>query len=415
LAAGVEGSFDMIRKSDIYGDDSTTNSGPALQLPNNPLKNSAGQLAGYYQGLIGKGFNSILSGAFFEANMPFHDLLTVLASIRVDGQQWTVPMISPRIALISAIDNKNVIKAIVQQSVRMNMLPEVWEAHIMDSLRGQKDNNYEKLLGVELAYTGIIGENFNLNISGFYNSINALGWSMINDTTGSTALLGTENIAGLEAEGKYSYKNITASLNQSYTKLVSFKNANPSQTSGLSIADYNVPATGVNTVTKQKDTMYLTSTGMDLNNWANLQTKFAVMDKLSKNFTLGVDGVVFWKYEGIEDALNMYDKAYASQRNSTSTSAINSTQLDTLQGLVNSLRSQGAGNANCKLNVTLKYQLPIPEKDAFVKIYWMNMLDAFGVRFHRYFNATRVDGQTPYRIGWVNEPWSLGMAVTVKF
>lgn len=393
VALGLSGSYDKLGNSPVYGTDLAD--GPALQLPSTYVKNSAGTDSASLWNLIGDGFSTYFAGAFAEANLPFHDRFTLLGSFRVDKHEWTGEMLSPRIAVVSEVVRNHVLKAIVQQSVRMNLLPEVWMSHIYKEWQNSKEDDYEKIVTGELIYTGVLSKWLSGSATGFVYENEALGWvapasSVMNGYQGP---IGTSRVGGAELELRFTFDRISGGINQSYTKLLHFKSANPKSVNGISIADYNVPL---------GDGMVLQGTGKSLNNWANRQTKLHAIVKLPYRLTVGADLQAYWAYEGYLDALQMWKKAYDM-------STLPAGSVDTLRRVIAKLEEAGCGKTNVRLGLSCRYRIPVRGADVSIRAYAMNLLGTY----KQYFNATRIDSRRPYRLGWWNEPASFGLGVNV--
>jgi outer membrane receptor protein involved in Fe transport len=422
LAAGYSLTYDRMSKSDFYGD--YLDLGPALQLQNDTSTRTADDL--FLQNKIPKKMITYYNGIFAEANVPLHKYATLLLSGRLDKHTYSDWLISPRAALISNITDNSVVKLIVQQSVRMNLLQELWES----DLRGIVHDKYEKLFATELIYTGHLKEILNVNASVFYNKMDILGWKTskvystgsvsTNSVVGQTALVAKDKTLGFEIESKAVFDKITAGLNHSYIHLLDFESANSNAGNGISASDMNQIILYVDSAgTKvKKPAFILRSTGNSLNNWAHNQTKMYANIKLPYNFTLSSNCSFFWKYDGIDDYITMYENAAKNPEINpqTGTPWASQEQISYITAVTDFVKKENAGRTNVMLDLFLKYQRPLNLYTFEISVYSQNILSAIdALKFRRYYHITNIAGFRMNRLAWINEPPTFGIKTSVKF
>lgn len=95
-----------------------------------------------------------------ELDYTFVPQFEVLLSGRLDKNTYTDSMFSPRVALISEIDDRNMIKAIYQKSLRMNTMMELYYQDIVGS-----DPEPEDLTTYQFIYNRLQNENLSFQLS----------------------------------------------------------------------------------------------------------------------------------------------------------------------------------------------------------------------------------------------------------
>lgn len=317
-----------------------------------------------------------------EANLEFDPKFNLIISGRTDQSKFTKLTFSPRVAIVSDWQRMGITKFIWQKSTRMNTAEQLK----LTDAAGQK-NPSEKLTGFEFIYDVNATKKLDLTSSVFYNELGALGWS---SASTSTVLLGTVKIIGTEVEGKYKATDkLNIGASQTYTKQLSFVLGSGQARSGISYADYNTTAGGLN---------YL-GTGNDLNNWANWSTKFYADYNMNTKWTFHADARIFWKFEGYLDGLTMVENA---AQGTPSQSAVDAA--------VNDIKNKNAFQTDARLNVSARYNF---NKNVSATLFVLNLLGFNGNKIYSY--DAGVNAAAPNRVSWIEEPRVVGAKVDCKF
>lgn len=267
---------------------------------------------------VGEGWSTNSYGLLGEANLELHPLATFLVSGRADKDDHSNWGLSPRVAWIGAFSEENVLKLIWQRSVRMNYLEQAYLQHKAGTV-----SDPEVLNGVEMIHTWKPHSMVDWQTSAYYNDLEILGF---NRNTSSTLKVGDLKLAGLELEGKITLPKVTVGFNHSLVKQLEYTLSEDAtvKSSGISYSDYrrDLVVSGKETVTVKsstgadssyvkavKDTVWISGTGNDINNWSNQATKLYVNYKPIENVTLHIDSRVFWGFQGAQDGLDALEAA----------------------------------------------------------------------------------------------------------
>ncbi len=325
---------------------------------------------------VGDGWYTNTYSLTGEANFEFHSLFNLLLSGRIDKNTYSKFLYSPRVAIISNINDRNVLKFIIQQSVRMNT------AYVLKKQDHEgTESEPEKFRGVEIIWDTVPLKNLLISSSIFYNQIESIGWST---TQKRATLLGNLQIFGGEIEAKYKMKNSTIGLNHSYVKLYNWKLADGETKSGISYSDY------------YKDGM--TGYGNDLNNWSNNVTKFYA-NYIYDNFIFHIDSRLYWGFQGAEDGLSVIENAADGTANE-----------DEIDETINDIKEKDVYGFDWRLNMSLSYSFA----DLTITSYAMNINSIFK-ESKRFSYDPGVHDITPHRTAFVVEPFTLGIKVSYVF
>jgi hypothetical protein len=155
--------------------------------------NFSGLRPNYY--LVGNGWNTQTISAFGELNMNFSPFLRVLLNVRADKNNFSDLALSPRLALISELNENNVLKLIAQQAKRILPYEFLWMQKQQNQARFT-----ENLNAIELIYNRLWNKNFLSNLSIYFNQTENLHW---NERLAQTEKKGTTNFIGAEWEMRY--------------------------------------------------------------------------------------------------------------------------------------------------------------------------------------------------------------------
>jgi len=264
------------------------------------------------------------------------ELLTLL-SARIDKNDFTNSMFSPRIAVVANIDDHNTIKASWQQSLRMNTMTDLY----IEDLEGNQ-NDPEEIKAFELSYHHIINPQLYTNLTYYTYDAEIIAWS-----GNKSELVGNQKSSGLEGELIYTTNNVTFGINHSYLKLNDWdfvaKEDDGSKTQKISLSDFFL----------KRSFLSLNSTGNNLTFWSDNTTKLWSDIRLGDNFILHFDAIIMWKLGYGSDLYTMYDNAYAVV-DTTSLSASD------LENYIEGLQSLS------------EYKQVIDEKEAFARSIRLN-------------------------------------------
>ena len=335
---------------------------------------------GYF---VGDGWSTTTYSIFGEANLEFHPKFTLLLSGRIDKDSYSEFLLSPRIAFISELNQKNVIKLILQQAQRMNTAQQLYVLN-----KQGIDSEPETLSGIEFIYSRMQGRNLLLSSSSFYNKVEVLGWA--NDD--QTLPVGNLSLYGFELEARYNFKNGFAGVNHSFVKQIDWNYAEGVSYSGISYKDYE----------RIMDMGTYTGLGNDINNWSNHATKFFTRFNLWNNkLVVHTDTRVFWGFEGAKDGLEM-----------ARLSAIGTEYEDDVANAVEDLIRRDAYGIDFRLNSSMTYKI---NNTFSFTCYVMNLLGTGNNKRYSYDNGHESNRLAPDRADWVEEPRVIGITLSSQF
>jgi len=331
---------------------------------------------------VGRGWTTQTYSLFGEAHLAISKQLNILLSARADRRTFSKVHVSPRAAIISKIDDENIVKILLQRSIRMNKAHE----QLIQFLATGEESSPEKLDSLELIWDRVISDKFYISSSGFYNELEILGW---NGTDRNTSSIGDLSLYGFEVEGKYSDRSVMVGVSHSFTKMRSWKLADNVDRSGISYSDYNEET--------RKKTM-LNSYGNSLNNWSDNVTKMFFRYK-KDGFTLHLDSRVYWGFEGAKDGLSLLE-------NSAQDSEYEKDVRETIQDD----RDKNVYGADWRLNMSISYDY----KGFLLTAYGMNLTEAL-LSAKRYSYDGGISYESPHRVAFVEEPLTLGVKLGYHF
>ncbi len=219
---------------------------------------------------------------------------TSFLGVRLDKDDYTKPMWSPRAALVFTPSEADTVKAIASRSVRKNNAEELRAQHL-----GGVDSEPEILQGLELTYGRQFSDALSMDVATFYNDVEVIGF----DTNSLRSVkVADYDYYGIELEGKYVDQQWDLRFSHAYTKLNDF-HVEPGRSQKLSVAHKGY--------------------GNDLSNWSNNITKLAAAWQLNDDWRVTGDVRIFWGYEGAKQTtLETNDKRDASDDGNTSSTAL---------------------------------------------------------------------------------------------
>ena len=389
IALGMEGSYNRwgpewgkSEKEMRMGDQANIFSGTNSNL----FAGSGGITQGYF---VGDGWSTTMLSFLGEATLRFHPKFTLLLSGREDKDTYSKWLFSPRIALISELDEQNVVKLIWQRSNRMNTAEQLLVEH-----REGNQSEPEILESFELMYTRRQGGHLLFNAAVFYNQLDVIAW---NDNEKSSKVVGDLKLWGLEIEARYQSEHLTIGINHSYIKQINWDLAQGLNASGISYSDYLETAQFKYAPT----TLLLTGIGNNLNNWANHATKiFGRLNLFNNRVICHTDARVFWGYEGGKDGIQM-------RKNAVDGSAYEQDCLEVFQ----TLESKDVFGIDFRLDASITWKL---SEVLSLQLYTVNLLGSADNK--RYTYDAGADPQLiPNSIGWIEEPRAVGIKLSAHF
>lgn len=325
------------------------------------------------------GFDTVTLSLFGEGNIHLRPDLDLLISGRLDKNEWSKLLLSPRVGLISHLDDRNVVRATLQRSVRMNTLVELFT----DDLHGRKSEP-ETLDSLEVLYSWMARKTIAVQTAAFANRLKTLGWD-----GDKTVELGDANFAGLEIELTYRGDRIQAGLNHAFIKLLDFESKVPTgRPQGISYADYDVPLSGGEV---------LTDTGDSFTNYPENITKgYITCGGLPWDLTIHADMAVFWDYPGARDSIAMYEDAYNGDA--------------TMDSVAARLEDEDFAEHNILLNASIQREFELNGLRANLSLYAANLLE-----FRRYQYVSGEVADYPAKLAWADEPRTFGVQLDVRF
>ena len=384
LALGAEFSYDRFgpgwgddEKDMLLGDDG--------DIVNGPDSNAIGASGLDPADAIyaGDGWSTKTYSLFGEANMSLSPANKVLLSARLDKNTHSDYLFSPRAALIRKLNTNHVVKIVAQQSKRMNTAGQNYIEN-----KNNNDPEEESLTSLEFAYTGLLNNRTQLNVSNFWNQADVIAW---NNDVDRSIFIGELKLVGLEAELFYKWRGGNLGVNYSYVKQLDWNLDNDLEGSGISYGDYNQPLRNSNAV--------MESVGNDLNNWPNQALKLFARININAQTTWHVDAHVFWDYQGSKDGLkSLHDSVQGEPEEAAVEQAIaNIEAVDTF-------------DYDFRLNTSISYK---PTSSLDIRFLVQNLLGSN--RNKRYAYDSGTTRAAPHKVRFVEEPRTFGIKAEYKF
>lgn len=335
--------------------------------------------------LIDKTITANQISGFFEINYQPIENTTIIASGRLDKHNLTKLAFSPRLAIIQQINNNNFLKLIGQQSVR---LPGFRELYAIDYV-SESSPAPEKLTGVELIYSRIQRQNFTMNTSIFYQTVDQIGW--INHR--GSALVGTFESAGFEADISYKVNSLNIGVSYSYIHQL---NWNPehelnSYLSNIGIDSLDIP---------------LVDAGANrINNMPQHQVKLITSYSINKSLFINFNGR-FAAKQGQMEMLDLFKGIHDEY-------GLDLTKNE-MTDIYNDVLDKGYGKPSFTSNLSIRYTLPIKKVDISISAYVMNLVAVNHMRYVYQFWEEGNNRQYPRQVGFVNEPRTFGLKLIAK-
>lgn len=219
-----------------------------------------------------------------EVQWRFADKWLAFLGSRIDWHPFIEKeMVSPRVALIHELTEKDTLKAIVSNAVRASTAEDMKKAFD----EGNK-SKYEDMMNYELQWQRQQASNLWFGLSAFYNERDVVAWDQGNSLV---APLGRMSIYGAEAEILYKTDKTSIGLSHGYSQLCNFELDDPSTDQFFTTEPYGY--------------------GDDLAAWHDHITKFNASHNVTKQLNLNGSVIIYWGCQGRKDYL-AYTKDYQS-------------------------------------------------------------------------------------------------------
>jgi outer membrane receptor protein involved in Fe transport len=200
---------------------------------------------------------------------------TLYSDMRIDKNDQTDFMYSPRAALVYMPTRDDTFKLILSQATKADIAEELELQH---QTSGKMDDT-ETLRGAELSYSRILGPRWSVGANTFFNYFHIIGWD---NASNQTQPVGDANIVGVELEAAYQSKAFQLGISQGYSQLVGFQNS-------------------VQGIEGQAITAEPYGYGHDLNHWSTYITKMHFAWQPVEKLRFSGSLRVFWGWPGFKD------------------------------------------------------------------------------------------------------------------
>ena len=331
---------------------------------------------------VGSGWSTFMYSVYGEAEAKLSDKLSLLMSTRIDKDDYSDLLISPRFAVIYQIDNNNVLKLIGQQSNRMNTAEELFLQN-----RAGNVSSPEKLNTAELIYSTTFLENTLFEFTSYYSNIDILSW---HDPDRSTRTTGNLSMIGAEIDFRYKSEFISLGFNQSVTKLLRWELADGVSRSGISYSDYNIDFAGNSS----------NGVGNNLNNWSNFASKLYGNIKLfDEKIILHINARLFWDFEGAKDGLELIGNIIEGHP-----------EEEKLRNILNTMKKNGFYEYDFRLNASVNVRFI---ENVQISLYAMNLTN-IGNNYRYNYEAGNKTDDFLFRMNVLEEPFTFGINLSYE-
>ncbi|MBI9070485.1 MAG: TonB-dependent receptor plug domain-containing protein [Melioribacteraceae bacterium] len=331
--------------------------------------------------------NSNTISGFFEANYKITNNNTLLISGRADKHKYSKWAFSPRLAFISEFDDNNILKIILQQSVRLPAFRDLYSEHVISNTNPDP----EILKGAELIYSRMETKNLNFIFTGHYHTIDQIAWL----PAGYAGLIGIFELAGIDAEFVYSTEKTKVGGNYSYINQLSWE------------PEEEINAYVDIDLSSETEEIYLSGYGENrINNLPIHSLKFYLNQKLPYNLSLHFDCRMSFDYQQ-EEMLGMFKEVHDNYGAPESAKE--------MKNIYNDLHDNGYGENSFTSNISLGWKLPLKNYDVELSLFAMNILSFNNVRYVIQYWENGNLRQYPRQVGFVEEPLAIGLKLSTQF
>lgn len=317
-------------------------------------------------------------------------------SARTDKNDFTNVMFSPRLAIISHLDENNTLKASWQRSLRMNTMVELY----VEELEGETSSP-EQIEGFELSYIRTHSSSLQSTITAYQYDAEIIAWSGT-----KSELVGKQKTTGVELELAYQSDNFTLGFNHSFLKLNdwNFIAAEPdgSTSQKVSLSDFFL----------KKDFLLLTSTGNSLTFWSDNTTKLWADIKIGSQLTLHLDTQILWDFQYGNDLFTMYNNAYSEVNQGSlppNKLADYNAGLASLTNYNQAISQHDPFGRNIRFNASIVWT-PTFYENSKISLYGQNLIN-----FDNNIRYKSINYTTLPVASWIEEPRAIWLTIDVAF
>lgn len=267
---------------------------------------------------------------FSEHQWQVSDKLNQFIGARLDKNEYTGYMWSPRLAWVYTVDEQQILKTIVSRSVRKNNAEELRQLHT----EGGKESP-EVIESLELIYQNQLTAGHRISSNVFFNQYEVLA---INVDTLRSDVVAEMDFGGIELEWSYHEKDWKIDASHGFTKLIDISGED---------------------ATKQKISANLSGYGNDISQWSDHISKLVVSYDISEALSVNSALRVFWGYEGSQDYIDLTYDLRQDTPDSSSTALTSSADYD------------APTDTSAFLDMGIQYQL---SKSSHISVYGYNLL-----------------------------------------
>jgi len=338
-----------------------------------------------------------------ETHYKLSDSQNIIYAHRLDYPDISKTMFSPRLSLVSKIDQDNTVVSTIQRAQRMMPL----RAQYLSDRNGD-NSKHETLDSVEVSYTTTRFNNTAIDVRAYYNDLSAVGF-----TGENLEFLSDVELFGLELSATYKKNNIEITANHSYLNPLDVKMNDDLKTgsarNNISYADYFY-------YTSSSVPVLLEGYGDSLNNWPTNITKLLFTQSFMNNrLKLHLDAQIYWEFDGSYDEARMYQEAY----DNFDTSSLSALELAVFeQDKVEFERErellddEDAFELDYNLNASVSYLWSVNKNtDISIKLYAENILNSS----RRYNVSTGSRRYYPERLEFLENPEVYGLSLQINY
>jgi outer membrane receptor protein involved in Fe transport len=344
---------------------------------------------------IGDGWHTNTVSGLFEARYSGFQYFQPLVSMRLDKNDFSRYLFSPRFAAVSEINENHTVKAVVQRSVRLTTGEQLYIQHLAKELAEP-----EVLVTGEIMYNALIGEHISANFSTYYNDLNLIGYFYLPTPPyfGETVLLAKQKTFGGEFEGMYKFENLSIGAAYAISKQLSFELIDTARGStGFSVADLNKTKK-----LKSNQTLVFHEQGNNLLNTATHDLKlFSNIGFFENKLNVHCNARLLLGYDGLQDKKEMYDDLFAQISDPV--------ERKKYQDLFELSTDEGYLDPNFSFNATIAYT---PIEWVTVQLNLLNIIKSNKNRHQLDFGHYDL---IPEAMAFKEDPTSVGVQVQLKF
>ena len=352
---------------------------------------------------LGDGIKTATHSQLLESKYKVSDDQTFFYAHRVDFPDLSDSMFSPRLSLVSNINDNNTLVTTLQRAQRLMPI----RAQYLSDKAGN-DSKHETLDSIELSYTHNRTEHTSLNFKSYYNKTQAVGF-----TGEKLEFLTDFDLFGLEFNATYKHKNIEMSFNHAYIKPLNMEMNDELKTgqfrNNITFSDYYFK---VNSAIP----LILEDYGNGLNNWPENISKFLFSQSfMDQRLRANLNVQIYWDYKGAYDEMGMYQQAY-NNIDRSSLPLVEQLLFDDLyqdfQHERQLLENEDAFEIDYNINVSLTYLWKRNNStEVKLKLFVENIADSS----KRYYVSTGSSNAYPSRLSFMEKPVMFGLSVQVNF